>query len=96
MNLEKQTKMGALKYRLPNIAEGYDYLTLVDQVASAEDVFRIKGKIIHKMGDLLDYKALGYADYNEVLNDKENMRVPLSEISKEIFDDIVELIAKKD
>jgi hypothetical protein len=47
------------------------------------------------MGDLLSYKDLGYKDYAEVLNDKDVMREPLTDISKEIFDDILELLAKK-
>lgn len=93
--MEVSTNKGALKYRLPNIAEGYEYLSLVDTVQTPSDVFRIKSKIIAKMGDLVSYKELGYSDYQEVLNDKENMREPLSEVSKAIFDDIMELLTKK-
>ena len=89
------TPKGDLEYRLPDIAEGYEFLCYVDSVASSSDVFRIKAKIIKNMGELLDYKKLGYLTYDEVMNDKENMRDALSEISKNIFDDIVELLGKK-
>jgi hypothetical protein len=92
---EIKTNKGVLKYRLPNIAEGYDYLCLVDQVSTAQDIFRIRGVIINKMGDLINYKELGYSNYDEVLNDKENMRDILASISKEVFDDVIELISKK-
>jgi len=89
------TSKGALKYRLPNIAEGYDYLCLIDEVSTAKDIFRIKHLIINKMGPLIRYKELGYSSYEEVLEDKENMRNVLSEISDNIFNDILELLAKK-
>ena len=92
---EVVTPKGALKYRLPDISEGYDYLCMVDQVFTNEDVFRIKSKIIKRMGELIDFKSLGYESYQEVLNDKENMRDALSEISKDVFDDITELLGKK-
>lgn len=93
--MEIVTNKGVLKYRLPDISEGYDYLSLVDVITTSADVFIIKSKIIKKMGDLLEFKELGYETYQEVLNDKENMRDALSEISKNIFDDILELLGKK-
>lgn len=92
---EIATNKGALKYRLPDIAEGYEYLAIIDTIKTSSDVFKVKSKIIAAMGDLLEYKELGYADYKEVLNDKENMRDALAEVSKHIFDDIIELLGKK-
>lgn len=89
------TPRGVLKYRLPDISEGYTFLSYVDSIKNAAEVFVIKGRIIKNMGSLLAYSELGYASYDEVLNDKENMRDALSEISKEIFDDIIELLGKK-
>lgn len=89
------TSKGVLKYRLPNIAEGYDYLCMVDEVSTSKDIFRIKSLIINRMGNLIEFKELGYSSYSEVLEDKEVMRHVLSEISEKIFDDILELIAKK-
>jgi RecJ-like exonuclease len=93
--VEIKTNKGVLKYRLPDISEGYDYLSLVDVINTSSDVFIIKSKIIKKMGELLEFKELGYETYQDVLNDKENMREALSEISKNIFDDIIELLGKK-
>ena len=94
--MEKQTKKGVLKYRMPDIGEGYAYLAMVEAITTNADVFRIKSKIIKQMGELIDFKELGYENYQEVLNDKENMRHAIGEIGNEIFNDILELIGKKD
>lgn len=93
--MQIETNKGVLKYRLPDISEGYEFLCYVDTIKENSDVFRIKAKIIKNMGHLLDFKELGYENYSEVLNDKENMRNALAEISKAIFDDILELLGKK-
>jgi hypothetical protein len=93
--LTKQTKKGVLKYRLPNIAEGYEYLALIDTVEKNSDLFKIKAQFIMKMSDLLEWKELGYESYNEVLNDKENMKTILSDIASEIFSDITGTFEKK-
>jgi hypothetical protein len=93
--MQVETKKGVLKYRLPDISEGYEFLCFVDNIQTASDVFRVKSKIIKNMGDMVEFKSLGYENYQEVLNDKENMRDALSEISKAIFDDILELLTKK-
>jgi hypothetical protein len=93
--MEIATNKGVLKYRLPDISEGYEFLCYVDTIKDSSDMFRIKAKIIKNMGHLIDFKELGYVDYVEVLNDRENMRDALAEISKVIFDDILELLGKK-
>ena len=95
MDLKVNTPKGDLEYRLPDISEGYEFLCYVETLQTSSDVFKIKAKIIKNMADLVDFKKLGYIDYQEVLNDKENMRDALSEISKAIFDDILELLGKK-
>lgn len=93
--MQINTPKGDLKYRLPDISEGYDYLCYVDTLQKSSDIFRIKAKIIRNMGELIEFKELGYDNYQEVLDDKENMRDALSEISKAVFDDICELLGKK-
>jgi hypothetical protein len=93
--LKVTTPKGDLEYRLPDISEGYDYLCYVETIQNSSDVFKIKAKIIRHMSDLVEFKKLGYENYQEVLNDKENMRDALSEISKAVFDDILELLGKK-
>jgi hypothetical protein len=92
---EISTGKGVLKYRLPNIAEGHKYLALVHAIENTSDLFIIKGNIIQKMGELIQYSDLGYSSYDEVLNDKENMRSPISTIAQEVLDDILELLGKK-
>lgn len=95
-----KTKKGDLAYRLPDIAEGYAYLALIEAMDGSGDIFRARGKIIKMMGEgdepLLDFKALGYENYQQVLDDKENMREPLTAIAKEIFEDAMDLVRKKD
>jgi hypothetical protein len=80
---------------MPNIAEGYEFLSMIDSIKTSGDFFRIKGKFIAGMSQLLDYSTLGYASYDELLNDKDNMMHPLTQISQEIFDDISGALAKK-
>lgn len=95
-----KTKKGDLAYRLPDISEGYAYLALIDSMEGSGDIFRTRGKIIKLMGQgdepLLDFKALGYENYQQVLDDKEVMREPLTIIAKEIFEDVMDLVRKKD
>lgn len=92
---EKTTNKGVLKYRMPNIAEGYAFLALVDRMQSVGDMIAVKGKFLMQMSHLLDYSALGYSSYEEVLNDKENMTLPLAEIVTELFADITGAFEKK-
>jgi hypothetical protein len=92
---EIKTNKGVLKYRLPNIAEGYEYLAACDSVKTGSDVHRVIGRFISMMSDLIDYKSVGYETYQEALEDKENMYEPLSFIAREIFDDILAVLAKK-
>lgn len=89
------TPKGTLKYRMPDIGEGWIFLSLFDSVRTAQEVFRIRGQIINHMGDLIDYSSLGYTSYKELLNDKINMNDALVKIAKEIFDDVLELLEKK-
>ena len=95
LTLSKETNKGVLKYRLPNIAEGYEYLALIDTVKKNSDLFKIKAQFIMKMSDLLDWKSLGYTSYDEVLNDKVNMKTVLTDIASEIFNDITGTFEKK-
>lgn len=93
--IEKKTGKGVLKYRMPNVVEGYEFLSMVETVTGASGFFKAKAKFIANLGQLLDYSACGYSDYNDLLDDKENMMHPLSEISQEVFDDISAALQKK-
>lgn len=92
---EKQTLKGVLKYRMPNVIEGFDFLSMVEGIKNGADLFRVKGKFISKMDSLIDYSACGYGSWDELLNDKEAMFHPLSEIAQEIFDDVTAVLVKK-
>lgn len=94
-SLEKQTSKGVIKYRMPNIVEGYEFLALIETVDGASGFFKAKAKFISNLSPLIDYSACGFSSYEELLNDKENMMFPLSEIAQEVFDDITGALAKK-
>lgn len=93
--MEKVTPKGVLKYRLPNIAEGYEFLSLCERIKTGADLLRIKGKFISIMSPLVDYKSLGYSSYLEMLEDKDNMYSALDEIASEIYEDILAVLGKK-
>lgn len=80
---------------MPDIAEGHAYLALFDKIQTNEDVLRIMSGIMKQMGELIEYKEHGYQSYKEVLQDKENMTKAISEIAKEIYYDLLEMLAKK-
>lgn len=92
---EKQTPKGVLKYRMPNVIEGFEFLSMVESIRTGADLFKVKGKFIGKMGGLIDYSSCGYQSWNELINDKEAMFHPLSEIAQEIFDDVTAVLVKK-
>ena len=92
---EIKTNKGSLKYRLPNIAEGFEFLSMIETIKTGSDFFKVKGKFISKMDSLIDYSSCGYNSWDELLNDKDNMFHPLSEIAQEIFDDITGVLVKK-
>jgi hypothetical protein len=89
------TSKGVLKYRLPNIAEAHKFISFFYKVNESNEVFFIKGSVIGGMGSLINYQDLGYSSYDEVLNDRENMTVAISQIGQEIFDDMLDFLTKK-
>jgi hypothetical protein len=93
--LEKKTSKGTLKYRLPNVVEGYEFLALVENTQGTSGFFKAKAKFISNLAPLLDYTNCGYPSFDDLLNDKENMMQPLSEISQEVLDDIMAAFSKK-
>jgi hypothetical protein len=92
---EKQTEKGVLKYRMPDIAEGHRFLSHIKPIKKAGDMYEIRGKIIEEMEDLVSYSELGYSTYKELLKDRENMTIAITEIGQEIFDDILVIFEKK-
>ena len=93
--MEKQTEKGVLKYRMPDISEGHNYLSLFESISTNADVLRVMSGIMRQMGELIEFKELGYESYKQVLQDKENMTKAISEIAKEVYYDILEMLAKK-
>lgn len=92
---EIQTSRGVLKYRMPDISEGHALLAHFDKIETGSDILKIMSRIMKDMGDLVEYKPLGYTSYKEVLCDKDNMAKPISEIAKEIYDDVMDMLIKK-
>ncbi|MCS6281436.1 MAG: hypothetical protein HUM72_12460 [Dolichospermum sp.] len=93
--IEKSTLKGTLKYRMPNVVEGYEFLSMIETVSGAAGYFKGKAKFISNLGPLLDFSACGYKDYSELLMDKENMMSPLTEIAQDVLTDITDALAKK-
>jgi hypothetical protein len=93
--LEKKTDKGVLKYRMPNIIEGYEFLSMVETIKNGADLFRVKGKFISKMSPLIDYSSCGYSSWEDLINDKQVMFHPLSDIAQELFDDVTAVLVKK-
>ena len=84
--MEKQTEKGVLKYRMPNILESYDILECSGITEGKPSQLKMKRNIIASMGYLIDFSAIeGVASYDELLNDTENMIVPLGEIADEVI-----------
>jgi hypothetical protein len=93
--LEKKTDKGILKYRMPNIHEGYSFLSLVERIETAQDLWRIKGKFIESMSSLIDFKSIGYSSYDDFLSDKENNSEACADICDEVFNDVTSIVKKK-
>lgn len=93
--LEKETANGVLKYRMPDISEGYFFLAEIEQMKNAQDIFKCKGTFIKMMGDMILFKELGYSDYKEFLSDRENNEQAMNEIVSDVFDTITRGLAKK-
>jgi hypothetical protein len=84
-----------LKYRLPNIEEGFYFLALIERIENYTDIFRIKGKMLGQMAEMICYKDLGYESFKEFLEDKENNLHAAQEIAEEVYEDIVGALKKK-
>lgn len=80
---------------MPNIHEGYYFLSLVERIETAQDLWRIKGKFIESMSSLIDYKSIGYSNYDEFLSDKENNSEACTDICDEVFNDVTSIVKKK-
>lgn len=84
--MEKQTEKGVLKYRMPNILESYDILECSGITEGKPSQLKMKRNIIASMGYLIDFSGIdGVASYDDLLNDTENMIVPLGEIADEVI-----------
>lgn len=92
---EMQTEKGVLKYRHPDIVEGFDFLAAIDRIESLQDAYKVKGKFISKMQNMIDYSALGYSSWEEFLEDRENNLVAMAKIADEVFVEITKTLGKK-
>jgi hypothetical protein len=84
--MEKQTNKGVLKYRMPNILESYDILECSGITEGKPSQLKMKRNIIASMGYLIDFSEIeGVSSYDDILNDTENMIIPLGEIADEVI-----------
>lgn len=92
---EKITGKGVLKYRHPDVVEGFDFLASIERIQTLQDTFKVKGKFISMMGPMIDYSELGYPSWEDFLRDTENNMIPLKEIADEIFIEVTKVLVKK-
>lgn len=93
---EIQTSKGVLKYRMPNILEVYEMLESSGITMGESSDLKLKRNIIEAMASLVDFSDIeGCASYNDLLNDTEEMTVPLSEIANIIIEKVFGAFRKK-
>lgn len=93
---EIKTEKGVLKYRDPNCLEVYDMLEASGIYIGETSSNRLKRNITAAMGAMIDTSEIeGKPTYEELLNDVENMMIPLSEISDHIILRAFEAYKKK-
>jgi hypothetical protein len=86
-----------LKYRLPNILEAYDILEASGINRGNVNALKLKRNIISSLGVLVDYSLIeGVHSYEDLLNDVDDMLLPLGEIADEIIVKIFDIFKKKD
>lgn len=90
-----ETPKGVLKYRLPNIPEGFVFLSLIDKITNYKDALIMKGKFAEHMDKVIDWAGLGYPTYTDFLKDKENNYKAVSKIADEIYVDLGDTLGKK-
>lgn len=94
--MEKQTSKGVLKYRMPNVLEVYDLLDASGVNGGITEMLKIKRNVIASMEVLLDYSAIeGVSSYGDLLNNPEEMTMPLAEIADEVIAKIFDVFKKK-
>jgi hypothetical protein len=94
--MEKITSKGILKYRMPNVLEVYDLLDSSGVNSGVVETLKIKRNVIASMESLLDYSLIeGVKSYQDILNDPEEMILPLGEIADEVIAKIFEVFKKK-
>lgn len=93
--LEKETSKGVLKYRMPNIEEGYYFLAAIEKMGTAQDIWKAKGKFISLMSEMISYKDIGYDSYQDFLHDRENNGQIMADMVSEVFDTITSELGKK-
>jgi len=93
---EIQTKRGVLKYRLPNVSECFEIIGLtVGEDGKPLSIFETKKKVIKIAAELADYESVGYSSRQEMIDDPENMLMPLSEIADQFYVLTINSFSKK-
>jgi len=89
------TPKGILKYRMPNILEAYDIIDASGIYTEGCSLLKLKRNIIQAMEPVIDYSSIeGVSSYPELLMDLDNI-MPLTEVSGEILDKVLEILKKK-
>ena len=89
---EIETTKGVLKYRMPNVAEGFTFLSAI---MTNKDVLSMKASFANCMSEMIDFKSIGYDSYTEFLNDIENNITPMAKITDDVYQSVIGALAKK-
>lgn len=94
--MEKETSKGVLKYRMPNILEAYDLLEASGINNGSGSTLMLKRNIIKAMAPMIDFSGVeGISSYEDLINDTENMLLPLSDIADEVIMKTFDAFKKK-
>ena len=94
--MEKITSKGILKYRMPNVLEVYDLLDSSGVNSGVVETLKIKRNVIASMESFVDYSSIEDAkSYQDIINNPEEMILPLGEIADEVIAKIFEVFKKK-
>jgi hypothetical protein len=93
---EINTSKGHLKYRSPSISECFDIIScLTDDGGSPRGPLQAKKEIIKIAVPLIDHEAMGYKSAQDMVNDAEEMLLPVSELADYLYTFVVGKFNKK-
>jgi hypothetical protein len=96
---EIKTNKGVLKYRMPNSYELSDVLQIIMSIKKSQDDRKAlrdaERDIMEVSVEMIDESSVGYGSKQEMINDVENMFIPIKQVASEITNFALGLYDKK-